>query len=166
MAALFALCRLAADGVMMHLLKTRLLETVPDERSARIAAFLREHAAAAVGLEDLARELGLSRSRTSFVVKQLFGKSFSRLLQAERVERARHYLAGSAEKLHDIARECGFSDEFHLSRVFRQLTRNHAERIPPPSPELIRLFIFSKIPKKQRSGSLHGRPGRLYYRLK
>ena len=122
MAALFALCRLAADGVMMHLLKTRLLETVPDERSARIAAFLREHAAAAVGLEDLARELGLSRSRTSFVVKQLFGKSFSRLLQAERVERARHYLAGSAEKLHDIARECGFSDEFHLSRVFRQLT--------------------------------------------
>lgn len=120
LARLFALCGLCGDGVVMRLWKERLLDTVPDERGARIAAFLREHAPEPVGLEDLAAELGLSRSRTSFVVKRLFDKSFSRLLQEARVERAGHYLAASAAKLRDIARECGFSDEFHLSRVFRR----------------------------------------------
>ncbi|MBS1371140.1 MAG: helix-turn-helix domain-containing protein [Lentisphaeria bacterium] len=120
--ALLSLAQLCADGLMMHLLKTRLLDTVPDERGARIAAFLRENAARPIGLEDLAAELGLSRSRTSFAVKKIFGESFSRLLQAERVERAKHYLAGSAEGLHAIAPDCGFSDEFHLSRVFKQHT--------------------------------------------
>lgn len=122
LARLFALCGLCGDGVVMRLWKERLLDTVPDERGARIAAFLREHAPESIGLEDLAAELRLSRSRASFVVKKLFGRSFSRLLQEARVERAGHYLAASAAKLRDIARECGFSDEFHLSRVFRQQT--------------------------------------------
>ena len=92
---LLPLARLCADGLVMHLLRTRLLDTVPDERGARIAAFLRERCAGPIGLDDLATELGLSRSRTSFAVKKLFGESFSRRLQAERVERAQHYLAGS-----------------------------------------------------------------------
>ncbi len=119
---LFALCDLCGDGIVMRLWKERLLDTVPDERGARIAVFLREHAPKAIGLEDLAGELGLSRSRASFVVKELFGKSFSRLLQEARVERAGYFLAANAAKLRDVARECGFSDEFHLSRVFRQHT--------------------------------------------
>ena len=119
---LCSVAQLCADGLVMHLLKTRLLDTVPDERGARIAAFLRERCSGPVGLADLAAELGLSRSRTSFAVKQLFGMSFSRKLQAERVERARHYLAGSAAPLRRVAEECGFSDEFHLSRVFKQHT--------------------------------------------
>lgn len=141
LAPVFALCGLCGDGIVMRLCKERLLDTVPDERGARIAAYLREHAAEPVGLENLAGELGLSRSRASFVVKHLFGKSFSRLLQEARVERAGHYLAASAEKLRDIARECGFSDEFHLSRVFRRHTgvtpsefRRHHRPGPPQSP--------------------------------
>ncbi len=119
---LLPLARLCADGLVMHLLRTRLLDTVPDERGARIAAFLRERCAGPIGLDDLATELGLSRSRTSFAVKKLFGESFSRRLQAERVERAQHYLAGSRANLRRIAEECGFSDEFHLSRVFKEHT--------------------------------------------
>ena len=119
---LLPLARLCADGLVMHLLRTRLLDTVPDERGARIAAFLRELCAGPIGLDDLATELGLSRSRTSFAVKKLFGESFSRRLQAERVERAQHYLAGSRANLRRIAEECGFSDEFHLSRVFKEHT--------------------------------------------
>lgn len=119
---MFALAQLCADGIVMKLLKARLLDTVPDERGARIAAFLREHCSEPIGLGDLADELGLSRSRTSLVVRELFGESFSRRLQAERVERARHFLAGSTATLRRIAAECGFSDEFHLSRVFKQHT--------------------------------------------
>ena len=39
-----------------------------------------------------------------------------------RVEAAAHYLAGTELRLHRIAELCGFSSEFHLSRVFKQQT--------------------------------------------
>ena len=74
----------------MHLLRTRLLDTVPDERGARIAAFLRERCAGPIGLDDLATELGLSRSRTSFAVKKLFGESFSRRLHRAGCQKQGH----------------------------------------------------------------------------
>ncbi len=121
-AVLGPLFELAADGVMMALLKHSLLDVVPDERSARIAAFLREHAAEPIGLGDLAVHLGLSNSRTSFIVGKLFHRTFTELLLSERVERVKQFLAGTDLKLARIAGLCGFSDEFHLSRVFKRFS--------------------------------------------
>jgi AraC-like DNA-binding protein len=111
-----------ADGIMFALRKSNLLETAPDSRGVRIVDFLRGHAAESIGLPDLARELKLSESRTSLLVKELFGKSFSELLQLERVGRVKQYLAATGLRLHEIAGLCGFYDEFHLSKLFKRHT--------------------------------------------
>ena len=114
------LLQLFGDGVMFALRKSNLLEIAPDSRGVKVVDFLREHAAEGIGLPDLARALELSESRTSLLVKELFGRSFSELLQLERVGRVKQYLAGTGLRLHEIADLCGFSDEFHLSKVFKR----------------------------------------------
>ena len=121
-AALLLLGELCADGVLHRLRARGLLADTPDFRSARIRDFLQSRLAGRVGLPDLAQELELSSSHTSVLVKQLFGCSFTTLLQRMRVEAAAHYLAGTELRLHRIAELCGFSSEFHLSRVFKQQT--------------------------------------------
>ena len=83
--------------------------------------WINEHTGDAFGLSDLASELRLSVPYTSCIVKKLFGKSFSVLLQERRVEKAKYFLNGTELSLHEIAKLCGFSSEFHLSRVFKQL---------------------------------------------
>ncbi len=121
-AALLLLGELCADGVLHRLRARGLLADTPDFRSARIRDFLQSRLAGRVGLPDLAQELKLTSSHTSVLVKQLFGCSFTTLLQRMRVEAATHYLAGTELRLHRIAELCGFSSEFHLSRVFKQQT--------------------------------------------
>lgn len=116
------LLQLAADGIMFALRKSNLLEIAPDSRSVRIVDFLRDRAAESIGLPDLARELGLSESRTSLLVKELFGETFTGLLQLERIGRVKHYLAGTELRLAEIAESCGFCDEFHLSKLFKRHT--------------------------------------------
>ena len=116
------LLQLAADGVMFALRKANLLEVAPDSRSVRIVDFLHERAADKIGLPDLARTLGLSESRTSLLVRELFGKTFTELLQLERVGRVKHYLAGTELRLAEVAEQCGFCDEFHLSKLFKRCT--------------------------------------------
>lgn len=116
------LLQVFADGIMFALRKSNLLETAPDSRSVRIVDFLRKHATESIGLPDLARELNLSESRTSLLVRELFGKTFSGLLQLERVGRVKQYLAGTELRLHEIAALCGLYDEFHLSKLFKRHT--------------------------------------------
>ena len=113
--------KLYAAGVMQLLQELHVLE-LPDERSAKIRSYLRETAAGNANLPELARRLGLSRSRASFVVRELFGRSFTELLRQERVERARQLFGCTDLTLKEIVPYCGFSDEFHLSRVFKQHT--------------------------------------------
>lgn len=119
---LLLLGELCADGVLHRLRSSGLLVDTPDFRSARIRDFLQTRLAGPVGLPDLAQELKLSPAHTSVLVKKLFGCSFTTLLQRMRVEAAAHYLTGTELRLHQIAELCGFSSEFHLSRVFKQHT--------------------------------------------
>ncbi len=114
------LCTVFADGIMFALRKYNLQQAAPGgSRSVKIFDFIRNHAVENIGLPDLARELQLSESRTSLLVKELYGKTFSELLQLERIGRAKQYLAATELRLHEIASLCGFYDEFHLSKVFK-----------------------------------------------
>ena len=119
--SLTALLGIYAAGILSYLKKNHVLNSSADFRNLRIMDYINEHVGDAFGLPDLASELGLSVPHTSCVVKRLFGKSFSALLQERRVEKAKYFLNGTELSLHEIAELCGFSSEFHFSRVFKQL---------------------------------------------
>ena len=71
-----------------------------------------------VGLGELAREVGLSPFHLVRVFERQRGITPHAYLTQVRVERAREMLRGRA-RLADIAAECGFSDQAHLTRLFK-----------------------------------------------
>lgn len=74
------------------------------------------------GLGDLAEHLGLSETRTAHVVKEQTGRSFVKIRDELRLERAKSLLAGMLFKVSQVAGECGFSSPEYFHRFFRART--------------------------------------------
>jgi len=72
------------------------------------------------GIEQLAREIAMSRSHLYRRVHQLTGGSAADLLRKIRLERAYALLAARAGNVSDIAYAVGFKSLSHFSRSFRQ----------------------------------------------
>ncbi len=85
--------------------------------------FIEENFARRILLEDLATVAGLSTYHFSRLFKQTVGQSPHQFLLAFRVEKAKQMMSRKNDAiLFDIALSCGFSDQAHLSRVFKQIT--------------------------------------------
>lgn len=69
-----------------------------------------QHVAAAVGLSERSGHLQFERS----------GLTFTRELQAVRLDRARERLIGGSDRVIDVAYAVGFSDPSHFHRLFRR----------------------------------------------
>lgn len=91
-------------------------------RAGLMKRFIDRYADRDLKLKDLATHLGLSESRTSHLLKESFDSSFRRLLNQERVRRAKALLTGSALSIAEIAEQVGFNNEYYFNRTFRQLT--------------------------------------------
>lgn len=77
-------------------------------------------------VEDLASVANLSPSHFSYLFRQTTGLTPMQFVTRYRIEQAKKRLRGSDAPLIDIALGCGFSDQSHFSRVFKDL-----EGIPP-----------------------------------
>ena len=94
-------------------------------RSRPLAAFL-EHAftrlnSGAVGIGTLAREIGISRKHLTTTFAREFGitpKMFARVRRFDRARRLRQREPGASAV--DIALRCGFADQAHMVRDFRE----------------------------------------------
>lgn len=84
----------------------------------RAAAYLRRHLGDAVRLEDLAARAGMSRYQLVRAWRRRFGLTPMQALASQRVEHARALLAAGATPA-EAAQACGFSDQAHLTRAFR-----------------------------------------------
>lgn len=73
-------------------------------------------------VEDLAKAVRLSRSRFSRAFKVTFQISPQRYIVKHRVEKAQEIMRTTEETLSQVAIACGFCDQSHFSRVFRQVT--------------------------------------------
>jgi AraC-like DNA-binding protein len=71
-------------------------------------------------LADLAAITRLSTSYFSIAFRRSFGVSLGRYLAHQRVERAQTLMLSTDTSLSQIALACGFCDQAHLSRQFRQ----------------------------------------------
>jgi len=86
---------------------------------ARARELLRARYAEDVSLGELAREAGLSPFHLARVFEATLGITPHAYLTQVRVERARALLAGP-DRLADIAADCGFADQAHLTRLFKR----------------------------------------------
>ncbi|GAB1584169.1 helix-turn-helix domain-containing protein [Phyllobacterium phragmitis] len=71
-----------------------------------------------IGLDELAKGCGLSRSHFARAFKTTTGMSPLRWLHVQRINRAKDLLLNSALPVDQIALQCGFADQSHFTRAF------------------------------------------------
>lgn len=84
-----------------------------------VQAYIEQHLAEPVTLEQLAAEAGLSAYHFARMFKQSTGLAPHQYLMQQRLARAEQLLRHSRLSLTDIALQCGFSSPSHFSHRFR-----------------------------------------------
>lgn len=92
----------------------------------RVTNYIQEHLNQDVSVLDLATLTGMSESYFSRSFKRSVGISPYRYLMQQRVERAKHLLKQKDPEhqsisISKIALDCGFANQTHLTKVFRQM---------------------------------------------
>ncbi|MEM8580519.1 MAG: AraC family transcriptional regulator [Pseudomonadota bacterium] len=75
-----------------------------------------------ITVDKLARETGMSPSHFARVFKETLGTTPMQFVMAYRVEQSIKMMEDPTRPLGDIALACGFSDQAHFTRSFKQLT--------------------------------------------
>lgn len=92
--------------------------SLPEDRRGRIRSFLRENLDRPVRLDDLARALWLSPSRTAHAVKEEFGASFSTLVRRAKMHEAARLLVMTRLPVTQVGQLVGIDDPNYFSRLF------------------------------------------------
>ncbi|HOX06535.1 MAG TPA: AraC family transcriptional regulator [Planctomycetota bacterium] len=88
---------------------------------AEVRAYLREKLAGPVTVGELAARAHMGRAHFIRTYKRLAGRTPMQELRAMRAEAARDLIIGTGLPLKAIAPQVGFCDEYHLSKVVRQV---------------------------------------------
>jgi AraC-like DNA-binding protein len=116
-----SLARLLLIRLARHLHST---STAPHALAPKVLARLRdyvtEHLSERILVADLAKQAGLSSNHFAQLFTERTGQSPHRFVLALRVQRASELLAQSASSLADIAYDCGFASQQHMSNALRR----------------------------------------------
>lgn len=104
-----------------HLVSDLLLATVAQDTtlSTKARAYLEQHYADAVTLDDVALSLGTDRFTLCHIYQKERGSSVMEELYHIRVEKAKRFLRFSSDPIARIGRMCGFSDASYFTYRFR-----------------------------------------------
>ncbi|MBD1998936.1 helix-turn-helix transcriptional regulator [Oculatella sp. FACHB-28] len=83
--------------------------------------YIQEHLSEEISLEAIANRIGISRYYLSHLFKQSMGISLYQYVLQQRVECAKQLLKQSELSIAEIALECGFANQTHLAKHFRNL---------------------------------------------
>ncbi|WP_414584054.1 helix-turn-helix domain-containing protein [Scytonema sp. PCC 10023] len=95
---------------------------LPKHKLKRAIAYIQEYLAENVSLEAIANELGMSRYYFVRLFKQSMGVTPYQYVLQQRIERAKMLLKQRERAISDIALECGFANQSHFTKHFRQFT--------------------------------------------
>ncbi|HYC59774.1 MAG TPA: AraC family transcriptional regulator [Thermoanaerobaculia bacterium] len=139
---------LAFEALVLHLLAV--LRRENPEGIVRVPAWLKrarelmnDRYAERLGLADVAAVADVHPVHFAATFHRCYGVTFGTYLRGIRVEHARRALLESDKPIAEVALECGFFDQSHLSRVFRDATGTTPARyrrgspssgLRPPSP--------------------------------
>lgn len=91
-----------------------------DRKILQISEYIHAHLDQPIKLADLADVAGMSQFHFSRMFKQSMGISPHQYLLQQRVEQAKRLLKGSKLAIAEIALQCGFNSQSHLSKHFRE----------------------------------------------
>jgi AraC family transcriptional regulator len=91
-------------------------------QARKVHAYIESHIAGPVLVADLCALVQLSEAHFARAFRRTFGKSPHAFVIMLRVDLAAQYMLQTEVPLSDIALRCGFADQPHLCRHFRQTT--------------------------------------------
>jgi AraC family transcriptional regulator len=83
-------------------------------------AFVEAHFGEAISIDQLACLVGRHPIHLSRAFRQAFGQTIGECIRGARVRHAARLLSSSSRPIGEIAAECGFCDQAHLSRSFKK----------------------------------------------
>lgn len=92
------------------------------EQYKRVLDHVADHYAEPIAVETMARIAGMSASRFARAFKTVLNETPYQFVTDYRIERAKEFLVGRQFALSEIALKCGFSDQPHFTRLFKQAT--------------------------------------------
>lgn len=95
---------------------------LPQSQLERVIDYMKANLTRDLSILDLATLTSMSESHFSRSFKQSVGIAPYQYLMQQRVERAKQLLKQQAISISNIALGCGFSNQTHLTKVFRQMT--------------------------------------------
>ena len=90
-------------------------------RAKRLMAYIDDNLDQTISIEMLAGLVRLSCGHLSRAFRSTFGVSPHAMVMRRRVERAQGLMLRTRDSLSQIALSCGFADQAHFSRLFRQI---------------------------------------------
>lgn len=99
----------------------RSAKTIRPERARflRLAAFIEESLSETLTIEGLRRVAGLPRYALQGLVRAHSGTTLHQYIRSRRIARAKRALSTSRTPISEIAIDCGFSHQSHLTQTFR-----------------------------------------------
>jgi AraC family transcriptional regulator len=101
---------------------TTYADGLPRRKLNHVLDYIRANISNSLGLEELAQQVGMSQFYFSRLFKQSLGISPHQYVIQQRIEQAKILLQKGKLSLADIALECGFANQGHFNRHFKQLT--------------------------------------------
>ncbi len=93
-----------------------------DPEIARVLRYIRQYACNQLTVEDVQRQVRLSRSLLNRRFKKYIGHTPKQEIQRVQLETAKRLLTSSHEPLQSIAEQCGFHEAWYFISVFRKQT--------------------------------------------
>ncbi|PSN12504.1 AraC family transcriptional regulator [filamentous cyanobacterium CCT1] len=88
----------------------------------RVLEYIQAQLSDALSLDAMAAQVGLSRSHFANQFKQAMGVAPHQYVSQQRIEKAKRLLRSPQRSITDIALECGFANQSHLTKVFKKQT--------------------------------------------
>jgi AraC family transcriptional regulator len=95
---------------------------LPQSQLKQVIDYMKANLTQDLSILDLATLTSMSESHFSRSFKQSVGIAPYQYLMQQRVERAKQLLEKQSIAISDIALDCGFANQTHLTKVFRQMT--------------------------------------------
>ena len=95
---------------------------IEEEDLASAIRFIRDHAADVMEVEDVLREVAISRRRLERGFQRVLGRSPAAEIRRRHIERAKQLLTETDMPIPDVAVAAGFGSPTHFAFIFKRVT--------------------------------------------